>query len=52
MRFCVGDLAEEEAETADGEADAHQSETCADPGEEGALGGEVDSGILFDRLFG
>ena len=48
MRFCGGDLAEEEAEAADGETDAHEGEAGADPGEEGALGGEVDPGILLD----
>jgi hypothetical protein len=47
-----GDLAEEEAEAADGEAYAHEAEACADPSEEGSLGGEVDSGVLFGGLFG
>jgi hypothetical protein len=42
-----GELAEEEAEAADGETDSHETEAGADPGEEGALGGEVDAGILF-----
>ena len=43
-------LAEEEAEAADGETNAHEPEASADPGEEGPLGGEVDSRVLFGGL--
>jgi len=43
----VGEVAEEEAETADGEANAHEAEAGADPGEEGALGSEVDAGVVL-----
>lgn len=50
MRFGGADLAEEESEAADGEADPHQTEPGAYPGEKSALCGEVDSGILFCRL--
>jgi hypothetical protein len=45
------ELTEEQSETADGEADAHEAKAGANPGEEGPLGGEVDSGILFSGLF-
>src|ERR1700743_804455 len=50
MSVRSGELAEEEAETADCETNAHQSQAGADPCEEGSLSCEVDSGILFDRL--
>ena len=40
------EFAEEEAEACDCEAYAHESEAGADPGEEGALFGEVGSGIV------
>ena len=50
MRVGLGELAEEEAETADRETNSHQSQAGADPCEEGSLSCEVDSGILFDRL--
>ena len=50
--FSEAELAEEETEAANGEADAHETEASADPGEEGALGGEVDSGVLFGGLVG
>jgi len=45
-----GDLAEEEAEAADCEADSHEAESGANPGEESSLGGEVDAGVLFGWL--
>jgi hypothetical protein len=44
------ELAEEEAEPADCEADTHEAEAGADPGEESPLGGEVDSWILLGGL--
>ena len=47
MGFAGAELAEEEAEAADCEADPHEAESGANPGEKSALGGEVDSGILF-----
>ena len=50
MGLAGADLAEEESEAADGEADPHQAEAGANPGEKGALGGEVYAGILFCRL--
>jgi len=43
-------LAKEEAEAADGEAYAHEAEASANPGEEGSLGREVDSGVLLGWL--
>lgn len=52
MRLGRRDLAEEETETADRETDAHESEAGADPGEEGPLGCEIDSGILLGGLVG
>jgi hypothetical protein len=45
-----GELAEEETEAADGEANTHEAEARADPSEEGALGGEVDAGVLLGRV--
>ena len=50
--FCEAELAEEETETADGETDSHEPKASADPGEEGALGSEVDSRVLFGGLVG
>lgn len=47
VRFGGAQLAEEEAEAGYGEAYAHQAEAGADPGEEGSLGGEVDTGVLL-----
>jgi hypothetical protein len=47
-----GELAEEETEAADGETYAHEAEAGANPGEEGSLGREVDSGVLLGGLFG
>jgi hypothetical protein len=48
--FGGADLAKKEAEAADSEANTHEAEASADPGEEGSLGGEVYSGVLFGRL--
>lgn len=50
MGFGGGDLAEEEAEAADGEANSHEAEAGANPGEKGSLSGEVDAGVLFSGL--
>ena len=50
VRFCGANLAEEKAEAADCEADSHEAESGADPGEEGSLGGEVDAGVLLSGL--
>ncbi len=51
MRLGGVDLAEKEAEAADSESDSHEAEAGANPGEEGSLGGEVDSRVLFGGLF-
>ncbi len=51
MGFGGVELAEEEAEAGDGESDTHEAEAGADPGEEGALGSEIDAGVLLGGLF-
>jgi hypothetical protein len=50
MGFCRAELTEEEAEATDGEANAHETEAGTNPGEEGPLGREVNSGILLGGL--
>ena len=41
------DLAEEDAEAGDDEAEAHHRKVGANPSEEGALGGETDSWVFW-----
>ena len=51
-RRCAMKLAQEQAEARYREADAHQREPGAYPGQERALGGEVVRGSFSARLFG
>jgi hypothetical protein len=50
MGLGSAELAEEETEATDGEANAHEAEAGADPGEKGPLGRQVHSGILLCGL--
>src|SRR5215469_16129599 len=43
-------LPQEEAETGDGKSEAHEGNAGANPRKEGALGSEVDAGVLFGGL--
>jgi len=50
MSIRTANLAEKEAEARDRKAYSHESQAGADPGEEGALSGEVNARILFRSL--
>ena len=47
VRFVGCYLAEEQAESRDGESYAHQAQPGTNPGQEGALGSQVNAGISF-----
>ncbi len=47
MRRSAAELAQEQTEAADGEADTYQTESSTEPSEERSLSGQVDARILF-----
>jgi hypothetical protein len=49
MGCACAHLAKKQAEAADGETDAHQTQSSADPGKKGSFRGKVHSRILFCR---